>query len=138
MKKLTIILIILTIFDGCKIFQPPIDNASKIYAIALIPDTCEMSLIERIRTFRIYNQKFPNNQDIEKLNQPCQKSINSIESFSYNKDSMDFVFQKSINDSTLKIRSMRKCYRLIFVDDTLKELRILHNNKNYKSELLEK
>lgn len=72
----------------------------------------------------------------EKLNPSCQKSFSSIEALVYNKDSMDFVLKKNFFNSTLIINSMVKCYRVIFVDDTLKELRILHINTNYSSELL--
>lgn len=129
-------------FFGCKTFRGSLDNAYRSFAVAIIPDTCDIYLIEEIRTFRTENHRFPDNQEInlqkEKLNMACQKSIDSIGSFSYNKDSMDFVFQKNLNDSNLIMNSMIKCYRLIFADDTLKEVRIMHNNTNFKSELLEK
>lgn len=129
-------------FFGCKTFRESFDNAHRTFAVAIIPDTCDIFLVEEISTFRIDSQKFPNNQDIErlkeKLNLACRNSIDSIGSMAYNKDSMDFVFQKNLNDSNLIMNSMIKCYRLIFADDTLKEVRIIHHNTKFKSELLEK
>jgi hypothetical protein len=140
MKKAIIALVILVIFYSCKTYRKTIDNASRTFLIALIPDSCDMYLINEIKTFRIDNLKYPDNVDIEKLreklNPPCQRSFSSIEDLVYNRDSIDFVFQKNFSDSTLKIKSMLKCYGVIFADDTLKELRILHNNTKYSSELL--
>ena len=69
------------------------------------------------------------------LDETCLSSIESIRSLNYGHDSLDIVFTKNFSDSTLKVQSTMKGYRLIFKEDSLDHLRLLHTNIGGESEL---
>jgi len=108
--------------------------------MSIFPDTCDLIFIRDLSENVSKEGNLPDSSAIASirsgLSSGCQQSIQDIRYLNYESDSMDFAFNKTFIDTTHQIHSMTKSHRLIFIDDSLKECRILHYNSKYKTELL--
>gem|GEM_PF-2652811 len=104
-----------------------------------LPDPCDVALIADISAFKKENHTLPDEKMIENihasLDDPCKRSIDSLRTLSYGSDSLDLVFRKNFVDTTLKVKSVLKGYRLTFEQDSLHKVALIHTNVGVKSEL---
>jgi hypothetical protein len=142
MRTTLIIILCFLVLAACKTFKSSIDNSSKLVISSIYPDTCETSFMFEIQIFRMEKQRFPDSVDIQKiagdLTPKCNNNLDMINSLVYNTDSMDFSYQVNIAGSPHGGNSLFKCYRMIYSQDTLWEMRILHNNNKYETGLIKR
>ena len=131
--------ILVLMFAGCKSFENSIKGSIGLGLSYIHPDTCDIKLIKDLAEYRLENKMLPDSQMIRSihanLDETCYSSIDSIRSLNYNHDSLDMVIMKNFPDTTLKVNSAMKGYRLIFETDTLRAIRLLHSDSDLKSEL---
>jgi hypothetical protein len=124
-------------FLSCKTKQQSVNRAGNLAFSLIIPDSCDVYLIESIKKYRIENYKYPDKPYIQnEIDKSCSKNFNSIEVLAYKNDSMDLALQKVLNDSISEFKTMMKYYRLVYISDSLTEVRLLNNNKKYSSALI--
>jgi len=139
-NRLILMTVSLLTFSGCGILSKPIDRGVETFFKAIVPDTCEIQLIEKIAIFRKDSLKIPDQNNILLMrnlqSQKCQESYEYIRIIPISSDSVDLIiakktyFQKSTGLTTKK-------YSIVFQNDSIKEIigSILkdspsHNNKN--------
>jgi hypothetical protein len=125
--KLTILVFLIIILTGCSlIFKPGIDKAVDLIFHGIIPDTCDLFLINNVANYRRDSMKFPNYASVVQMKQTqsikCQESFDSLNVFAYGLDSVDIFMIKIFENTENEQYSMLKYYRLRFKNDSLENI----------------
>ncbi|MBX7180909.1 MAG: hypothetical protein K1X82_02265 [Bacteroidia bacterium] len=136
------ILVAIALFSliSCRTIQNSINDSMQTMALAIFPDSCEIQLIVDVSKYSLLHSSLPDSiairQILLEIATPCQQTIKNIKTIIYNKDSMDISLTKIFMDTTLQSQQMKKGYRLIFSEDSLRNMRLLHfKSPHYHSEL---
>lgn len=105
------------------IFKQRIDNSViKIFNV-IVPDSCDILLLNDVIDFRKNNNIFPSNiwtrERIQKQSKECQSTYDSINVISFGVDSMDLFLIKRCIYSDSKPSTIQKYFRMRFANDTL-------------------
>ncbi|HCI55299.1 MAG TPA: hypothetical protein DFI01_05155 [Bacteroidales bacterium] len=126
MKK-TIIetLVFFIILNACGSISRSFDQTMDTFAKVIIPDTCELQLINYIGKYRSDSLRIPNSSDIVSIiksqNELFQEKFDLINSYQYGTDSMDLyigIKESSHGNDFLS----RRNYRIVFKNDTIERI----------------
>jgi hypothetical protein len=136
------ILLVIALFSliSCRTIQDSLSDSSRTMVMVMTPDSCDVQLILDVGEYLLLHSSLPDSLAIRQIHseiaEPCRQTIKNIKTITYNKDSIDISLTKIFIDTTLQVRQMKKGYRLIFSEDSLRNIRLLHmKSPNYHSEL---
>jgi len=105
------------------IFKQGIDTAVTAFYNGIVPDSCDILLLNDVVDFRKNNNSFPSNtwmkERVQMKSNECQATYDSINVITFGNDSADLFLIKQFNNIDTKYSKMRKYYRLRFANDTL-------------------
>ncbi len=108
------------------IFKSSIDNSEIIFFNGIVPDSCDINILNKIVDFRKDSLRFPTytwtNDRLNSLSKDCLDKTDSISLLCFGADSADLFVIKNYMDKENKMYSMRKYYRIRFSSDTLKNI----------------
>jgi hypothetical protein len=118
-------LVFVSLLSSCGIISKSLDKPMDALAKIIIPDTCEIQLINYIGKYRKDSLRSPDTYEvltiIKSQSQLFQEKFGSITSYPYGKDSMDLslgIKESSYGDDFLS----RRNYRILFNHDTIKKI----------------
>jgi hypothetical protein len=128
--------LVFAFISGCGIISRPINKAFDGFFHVVIPDTCDLHLIEYIADYRKANMEIHDFAIVSRmhylLDYQCQESYDSINIIPYGVDSVDLWVIKNLRVQD-KNALIPKYYRIVFDSDTTKNINILSTtNSNAK------
>ncbi|HLO59220.1 MAG TPA: hypothetical protein VK179_10790 [Bacteroidales bacterium] len=122
--RIIFIIFPLILLTGCgMIFKQGIDTGVTSFYNGIVPDSCDILLLNDVVDFRKINNTFPSNtwtvERVQMQSKECQSTYDSINVITFGKDSADIFLIKQFNNIDIKFSKMRKYYRLRFANDTL-------------------
>jgi len=137
--RISSIVILILLIAGCRSFERAMEKGIRTAISYVLPDSCDIALISKVSLYKLEKHAIPDTKTIDSIyssgSYPCNMSIDSLRTLGYDDDSLDLVFVRNYNDTNLNVASMLKGYRLIFKEDSLKKIALIHTNKGVESSL---
>jgi len=124
--KLILIPFLFLLSLSCGLLKSKFENGVEVFSHGIVPDTCDIKLINTFVDFREDSLRFPKYSwvldKIQLQSTACQASFDSINIITFGLDSADLFVIKNFTNKELERYSIRKYYRFRFSQDTLSNI----------------